>query len=330
MVLAIDFVPRMKDFGGTFFQALRRYALHLPMYFYQIQSFSLFLANVVVLSLAYSRREHVILLTSGIRLSAACRPLVFLTLVMSVLFCGIHDYTHPLIDRAFEKEQLSKQRSLFKFGLFDTGVWYRFGDVIYRVDVVNPEQEILEGINVFVMGKNFWPAKTIESKRAWVADDHRWRFEEGVVVTYKDRNPVGVKYFETWETTMPQTIKDFDKIRTSPDKLRVESLITGLWNNQFRGFEAHRYEMVLLERVAFVFLPLLLLFVAAPLLKTRGRGDSTFLNAWIAGLLVLSFWLGNRLMMFAGYVGRVPPIVAVLAVPVIFLGIGGVLWWQRR
>lgn len=324
--VAIDLISNFRRYGNTLPEILENFSLKLPFIIYQMQAVSLFLASMVVLSLIYSRREYLILGTSGISLKEVFAPVVLIILGISVLFCGLHDILGPKI---YIAEQMRKGAGgigdNFQFSFINTKVWYQDGNQIYHVGYIYPDSGVVEDVQIFFLADDFELKKYIQAQRAVVFGSN-WNFENGLMVEYQDRAPGVSEQFQSLQVASLQDLDNLKKIQFDPRQLRLDQLFTHLIQKRFRASEEPKYVTDFYQRIVFAFFPLILFYFGAPLVSVRKRHTSLLLNVGMTFILSVAFWTSFKIFVTIGSSGKLSPLFAVLCVPVIFIGVGTFLW----
>ena len=330
LFVAIDFITNIRIYGETFLEAFATYALKLPTVFYQMQAIGLFAANIMVLSSIFTRREYVVMVTSGVSLFKVYRPILALTLVLSLSFCVVYDMVQPTFYRLQQARSVYNFKTQkFQFSYMASDLWYRFDNTIYRVGAIYPDKQAIDDIQVYEFDEQFRLRRWVQAKFAEV-EGLQWQFQQGTMVNYAADEITAPHPFDEVTLTLQQTFDDFKKIRTDPDYLHFDQLLAGLHQNRFRDSEAHRYFIAMLERLIYVLFPLILLFVGTPLITVNKRHFSLWVNIGMTFLLSLAFWTANQIWVTMGHAGKVSPLLAVMTIPVLFLMVGGVLWVKKK
>ncbi len=308
---------------------LRYLVQKLPEMLYHLQAICLFLGNMMVLTLIFTRRESVTIFTSGIRLIQVYWPILLLTLGCTVSINGLYDQFSPMLNesRQVDSARLSI-KNLVQVNLLDDRIWYRFNSGIYRLGSIDPRQKTIQNIHITLLDPAGSPQLIIQAAQAKVKD-HTWMFTKGKWISYRDNTVNTVEPFDQKRFELPQGWTDVNKITLEPDHLSAGTLWAGLKNERFSASKTHHYKTALYNKLVFLLLPFLLLFVGAPLVMINSRNVSVFKNAFLAAGLCVAFWVFHQIFVSVGQVGSIPPLIAVSVMPILFLLLGGFFWFKK-
>jgi lipopolysaccharide export system permease protein len=330
LYVAIDLISNFRKYGDTLPEIFTNFSLKFPAIFYQMQAISLFLANTIVLSLIYSRKEFVTLGTSGISLKRIYFPIIAMTFGLSVLFCGIYDVIGP---KVYVLQQMQKHGSeigdQFRFSFVNTKVWYQKDNQIYHIGYIYPNSGAMDDVQVFFFNDQFILEKYVQAQRVNVVDQ-KWKFKEGLNVDYLNGEPRHSYEFDTLALDNLQSIHNLKKIQFDPRQLRADQLFVHLIQDRFRASEKAKYETNLYERIIFAFFPLILLFMGSPLISVTRRHYSLLFNVGMTFIVSVIFWTSFKIFITLGSSGKIPPLIASLIVPIVFILMGAYLWWRKR
>lgn len=330
LYVAIDLISNFRKYGDTLTEIWGNFSLKLPSIFYQMQAVSLFLANTIVLSLIYARREYVVLKTSGISLKRVYAPLVALTLGLSIAFCVAYDVISP---KVYMAQQLQSHGGdpddKFQFSFINTKVWYQEGQEIFHIGYISPDTGELDDIQIFFFNRQFELTRFLQAQKAAVLN-HQWRFEKGLIVEYQDNAPTSSDQFESLELTLSQSLEDLKKIQFDPRQLRVDQLYTFLREKRFRAADVMKYETDFYQRIVFAFFPLILLFTGAPIISVSRRSYSFLFNVGMTFIVSVTFWMLFKIFVTLGSSGKMDPLMATVCVPIVFVALGAFLWHKKK
>ena len=202
-------------------------------------------------------------------------------------------------------------------------VWFREGDRLVNVRLVLPAEKILYGISIFQVDRDFRLLSRIDADRAIYGDDH-WVFQNLTIRTFdpEGERPVTLQREKEQVLPLEKTPKDFATPELRNEDLTYRQLHRMVENLESEGFEATRYRVDMMARLATPFTSLIMAFLGIPFALQKGRNASLAMGVALSVAIGVAFYLLQAMLIAFGYSAVIPPLVAAWAPNLLFMLIG--------
>lgn len=310
--ILVDFFDRLDDFikyAAPVSAVIRYFLFKAPLLLTQAAPAAALTSSLLSLGLLARHRELLALKTCGVSTWQIARPLLIAALVLSIGTLVWNEFVVPL---AYHKSRLIntqeiKQRT-FR-GLFhERGFWYHGENAFYHIDHFDSRKNILFGLRIYLLDKNFQVRSLVEiSQASW--QDGRWHFES---TQEKSLSPeeAALPFPRASGQWLQETPEDFALVDMEAEEFSFQQLRTHIADLQRKGLDTIEYQVDLQLKGAIPFaifaMTLLGLALAIP-----GARQLTFPTAVGFALMGgFGYWIILALTVSLGHSGVLSPFLA--------------------
>ncbi|BCO33134.1 LPS export ABC transporter permease LptG [Thiohalobacter sp. COW1] len=327
VLLAVDlffgFINEIQDIGRGSYglgDVLIYLGLSVPGRIHELFPMAALLGTLLGLGNLAAGHELVAIRAAGVSVGRILLGVMKAGLVLLVLAGGIGEWIAPAADRMAQQQrgQAQSQR-ITHFSPY--GFWARDGNLFIRIREVHPDGR-LGSLEVFQLGEDGRLASAYRARTAEHADG-RWHLQ-GVA---GGRIGEGRLQLVQESRLQLETLLDpalLNVVMIEPGSLSARDLYRYVEYRRQNALETARYELALWQRLVAPFTSLVMLFLAVPFvfgpLRDRGAGQRL-----LVGVLVgLGYYLLSQTLSHSGQVYGLPPLLSVLAPPLLFLVWGAI------
>lgn len=311
--LCVDFLQKADDFirfKATLSQVARYFLFNLPSIITPSIPIAALIATLLSLGALSRHNEIIAMRSSGISLGRIVLPV----LAGGLLISAIGFINNELIMPAYVAKanyirnvEIEKKQQLVLFRR--NKLWLRGPDnSIANIAFVSPDRNVMFGLNIFKLNKDFTVRERIQADRLLWEND-AWRLQKSMV------------YLQTGDTVIarPADGEVYNIVETPADlgmivKRSEEMSFAELWDYVRRiktsGYNAMREEMSLYAKISFPFSSLLMVMIATPLSLQRVRSGGAGKGIAIAVFISFAYWGLLSIGTALGRSGALPPLTA--------------------
>lgn len=305
------------------------YVYYTPTIFVQITPMAVLLSTIYMLSNLNKNNELTAMKCSGIGLWRIMAPLLVLGLLISALVYIVNDKVIPIsskVSQMIRREELEKHRSTDKqakiiqnvavYGAGNRIVFARSYDTTNKklTDIIIHEHDVSENLI----------SKTTAASGIWTGDS--WKFY--TVATYKVDNSgkiIGMpEFFPEKIIPIKEKPSDFASKELKADFMSYRQLCNYIKNFKSSGMKITNSLLVDLHyKVAFPFISLIIIMVAAPFAMLTMRGG-VLIGIGMSIVIGLLYYAVIAISLAFGKAGIwiFPPFLAAWFGNILFLGLG--------
>jgi lipopolysaccharide export system permease protein len=306
---------------------LRYLALKLPFALGQVLPAAVLLGVMLTWGLMSRSHETMAIRTSGLDILRLARPLLVLSLGVTVLLLALNLYVIPWSQGrldVFWQTQVEKKHPHDLHNL--EHFWYKGDQAIYNILTFRKDIQTLEGVKIYLFDRQFHLVQLIAAARAQWQGDH-WRFYQGLIQTFDPEGTVQGEKFQQRDivlTERPEDFGDLEKKVTEMDQTELRRYVAHLERD---GYKSTPYRVELYGRFSLSVTPVILRFMGLGLALRHEESHITSMVA--AGLgLMFAYWLFYGFCASFGQAGRWPVFLAVLTPHLFFGGLALLLMRQ--
>ncbi|MBI2359794.1 MAG: LPS export ABC transporter permease LptG [Deltaproteobacteria bacterium] len=325
--LVVDFFDRIDNLlkaGAPVWTSLRYFLYKMPVLISRVVGFAALFSTLFFLGTLSRHQEITAMRSSGLSLRRISLPLLACSLVIGVLGFFWSEGLVPVFTRKAQyiyKTEVQKKQPRSLLGTED--IWIRGEDSFIRVDRFDAKANILLGVSVFLLNRDFSLRGVIEAARArwdgthWdVSGATEWTFHPGGTTTQRKRD-IALPLAET-----PEDLKIFVR---EPEEFSIFELKKQISDLKSKGLNTTEYEVDLQVKFALTLLAPLLVLLGIPFALGRGPGGGMALAFGLSLLVGLGYWFVMAFSVSLGHSGAVHPWIAAW-VPNLSLGLVGLFF----
>ena len=325
--LLVDFIERSRHLfeHGVNVKATFLYFLYKsPWILYMIMPVSVLMGTMLVLAILSKNSEITAIKACGISVLRAVVPIIMLATLISTGTFLMNEFVVPVAtEMANEvyKVGIKKQKKRIKYKR--KKVWYKSTDAIYRFDLFLPDQDKMNGVELFRFDDNFDLVERTQAKKANFFDQ-KWHFLNGAQRLFKDGKLTGTVAFADHIVHIPETPDELKVFQRATEEMSLRELRTHIKKLKKEGYDATRYIVDFHGKISFPLVSIIMAILGIPFAIRHGRSGGIAAGIGIGVVLGVIYWIALALMLAFGHSGAINAIVAAWGSHILF-GIVGIV-----
>ncbi len=330
LFLAVDFLSKFWSISMPIHKILLLYVYKIPEALRQFVPVACLMATLLVVSTMSKQNEVIALYASGISTLRIACTFISVVAALSVISFVVFD---PLVPTLEKKRQLlerggeANEAAILNFN--KDRFWYRSGKVIYNVGHFDPQKNILEDINLFVLTHSGGISQKIRAKKATFIDND-WKVETGFRTIFPESQFPSVEAFSSERNLIPEKPSEYKTLEAKPETMKLRELRKFISRNRSYGLDTTSQQVSYHERISMLFTPIIFVLLAIAFALKPLKTQSIAKGVGFCFLVVFIYLIILRLMISVGKGGHLPPWIAGWASNFVFLGIASMMIWKRK
>ena len=301
--------------------ALEFFFLTIPFVVDQLGPVFILLSGVISLGILNHTNELTALKAGGIPLRLIIRPLIFGSVIFTMLFIASAQWLLPVTIARTNKIWFEQIKGKVPLGIMRNNRYYYKGkEGFYSFDWPNPKEHAFKNFSYSCWDEKYnIKTLTTAADASWQKADANWLLNDGQIQQQEDDNNYRITNFTTTMVKLPEQPEDF----LVPANKAAEQSLTNLYKDIFRAtaeYEKRATLTTLLGRISYIFLGIPLLLLGLPILLYSYRKWGRDLSVAIPVSCGLAFfawgiWGALQSLAIAGYLS---PVVAAISIHIIF------------
>lgn len=285
--------------------------------------YAILLATLLSLGTFSRHSEITAMKAGGISLYRITFPLLFIALLISFFSFLGNEYLIPitykktrhLLDVQVRKE---KEEGFFK----NFKIWYRSDHRIFNIQLVNPQQKVLNGFTLYQFDDHFRCTKRIDAREVkWV--EGRWWFYDGMIRDFDESGATQITPFQELELPLRENWDSFQRMNRSSEEMSFGELWTYIEKIQASGYNATRYLVDLHSKLSTPFLSFIMVLIGIPFALKTSRSGGVALSIGISVMIGFAYGLIYYIFISFGKSGVFPPFLSCWT-PTALFGLAGI------
>ncbi len=306
---------------------LTYYALSLPGYFYQTSLFAILFATLITYTIFSKNQEIMAMRVHGISLWATVRPVLLLSVILSVFIFIDGEFITPITQKKTfyiynTKVKKEKKSEIF----FGAKKWLRWNDKIYNFRRIDQSGKKIEGITIFIMSKKFHVAQRIDALTAEQKSADKWLLTNVIWRTFEKGKPIVTFKYPKRVFQFPRLSKVSKEAERQTKQMSFTQLNEFIEKNKsaINQKVLNRYYVDLHTKAAYPLGGIIMVLVAIPFALKMGRQGGISVGLGFSIGLGIIYIILSSLFNSLGYAGLLNSLLAAWAVNIIFF-LGGCL-----
>jgi lipopolysaccharide export system permease protein len=323
LYLIIDFFEKIKMFlsnNATLSQMASFFLFNIPMIISLTMPAAVLLSALITFGVLSRNSEIVAMKANGISLYRTSLPLILMAGIICIIAFLFSEFITPLTNQKADhllKVEVQKQRALssFKHEL----IWYRGKSGIYNFKIFNPEKQLLQGVTINYLNRQFEMTMRVDAHSAeW--KDGRWVFSDVMITRFPEGDFPLVERLPTALIDLPEKPADFMIAQKDADKMGYLELSKYIKKLQSDGYDTTRYRTDMHGKIAFSLVSIILAVIGVSF-SVRSERSGGVTQSIGAGIVIgFSYWLVFAFAMSLGRSGTLPPFLAAWLANILFGG----------
>ncbi len=312
LYLTVDFFDRIDTVlggGVTLWTSIRYFLYKLPLMISHVFGFAALFAALFSLGMLSRNNEIMAMRSSGLSLRRISLPLLLLSSLICTLTFFWNEAVVPIFIRKSDtiyRTEIKKNQPQSLIGT--KGIWMREQGSFISVDYFDAKKNVLEGISIYLLNRDFQPKGLIEVPSAqW--NGKVWEARGGTE-WFSQPNGQLVQRKASLSLPLSETPEDFRLMVRDADEFSFFELQKQIADLKAKGIDATEYEVDLQVKLAISLISLLLVFLAVPFATRQGSGGGIAKSFGLTMLISFGYWLLMAFSISLGHSAALPPWVA--------------------
>ncbi len=322
VIFIVERIDELMPYRQTTETLLLLGALKIPEYLRYLLPMTSLLCTIFVISRASRRNEITAIKASGVNLRRFFMPFIIAGVLLVAIDFVIAEFIAPASLKK-SNDILYSLKGEKNISYQEGNIWIRAKNgLLVRAKLFVPQEMELYGISVFYIHEGKLTKRIEAEKGVWSGQD--WRLQE-VREFDLDRNTVRYMPEKLLKGVGETEIIEREKNRLS--EMSVTELIRHEKRLEDAGYMNTKLKVDIQSRLSYPLANLFMVMIGI-FLSLKSRKGKGMVSAGAGILISLAYWVIYTLSLSLGYAGGLPPMVAAWIVPVIFLALGGVLYFR--
>jgi len=321
LFLIVDFFERIRMFlshQATAAQMASYFIFSVPMIISYVLPPSILLATLMTFSSLTKFSEITAMKANGINIFRMALPIVMFASFTAVFYFY---FTELITPAAVQKTTYIKNIEVKKqktSGFFKQNeIWYRSDNAIYNFKMFDIGKNILHGVMITYLNKDFTLISRIDARRAeW--KNGRWVFHDLLTTRFDDNRAPVLERSKEKIIPLPEKPEDFKVMQKDVEKMGYFELRRYVQKIQSEGFDARKYNVDLHGKTAFPFVILIMVLIAVPFALRSERSGGVMQSIGIGIFIGFSYWIVHAFCMSLGKSEMLPVVLAAWAANILF------------
>lgn len=312
-------VDRFIDYGSGLNDYLTYLGHSIPFIFVQILPLAMLTSMVLTLGGLGRTNEMTALRACGISLGRIIRPLVVTIVLLCALHLVVHEYLVPWNIRTLNELVDVKLRGREQIRLTHSKIWYRSGNQIINIDLVQTRDQKLRGVTIFEIGQGATILRRIDADEAQL-HDQQWLAPTLLERSFDPQSGMlqQTRRRENHPLAIDRLSDDFAQIDDLNAELGARQLAKLAARLEQEGYDATRQRVDLQARLAAPFTGLVMGLLGIPFAMQRGRQSNLALGVGLSLAIGAAYFIIQSAVISFGYAGALPPLIAAWTANLIF------------
>jgi lipopolysaccharide export system permease protein len=324
--LLIDFIEKIDNFIGKsapVSMIVLYFTSSLPLILIRVTPIAILMAAFMTMGNLSKTGEITAMRAGGLSLIKISRPLVMVTIIITVGIVLIQELAVPVSTRTMREIWNVKIKGESAPQIVRDKIWYRSGNQMIYIGQAQTASGLLRDITIFDLNERFNIEKRIDADRAKYQDED-WVFYDTVERIFSPESGELTGRIVSKKTNIPlnKTPANFKHVEATPGELTFIDLYHEIDRLQAEGYNTVRHRVDMQTHIAAPFACIVMVLLGIPFALHRGRSASLASGIVISILVGVSYFIVNSVATVFGYSGILSPLIATWASNIIFVLIG--------
>lgn len=311
------------------------YALKMPGLMGRVIPIAALLATLFCINRLKSKSELIAILAAGFSVKKFYALFLFFSLFVALLQflnLGVIDPLANKIKRQeFEKSRRNESKYLARSNIGGSGyLWYKTNKYFASFLAYDAKNQALRDISLYFFDQDSKATRLIKAPKANYVEGTKWLLENAYVLnqlqgeTFPTRQNIGEIEIDLTED--PSSFGQFESDITTLNYFQLRNFIKRLEGTDINTSE---YLIMLYEKLSLSLICIVFALFPASGVFTPNRRSSSFGRSVVFTLIFsVLFWMIYSSVIAFGSSGKLPPLVATMSIPFVFLCY--IVWTYRK
>ncbi|HEC97087.1 MAG TPA: YjgP/YjgQ family permease [Nitrospirae bacterium] len=322
VIFIVDRMDELIPYSQTTETLILLGALKIPEYLRYLLPMASLLCSIFVISSASRRHEIIAIKASGVNLRRFFMPFIIAGILLVTIDFVIAEFIAPASLKK-SNDIIYSLKGEKKISYQEGNIWIRARKgLLVRAKLFVPQKMELYGISIFYIHDGRLTKRIEAEKGVWSGQD--WRLQE---VREFDLNRNTVRYMPEKLLKGVGKTEIIEREKNRLSEMSVMELIRHEKRLENAGYMNTKLKVDIQSRLSYPLANLFMVMIGI-FLSLKSRKGKGMVSAGAGILISLAYWVIYTLSLSLGYAGGLPPVVSAWIVPVVFLALGGVLYFR--
>lgn len=321
----IDYLSRMERFLNSDISLVGAFGyilLKVPFMFVQFTPASILLATITIFGLMSKNNELLAIKSSGISGYSLIKPAIWIAVILAMLMFFLGETVIPffMTKANYIKYSVIQKRNIYSSGRED--IWIKSEDKLIHINFFDPVNQVVAGITVASLRKNFDLASRIDAKRAYYKDE-KWVLKD-IIEQIHDEHSMDYDVNLYDEKIVKWDIKpeDLGAVVKKSEEMSFFELKKYVKKVEEEGYDARSYKVDLNAKIAFPFICIIMVLTGAATGMRPFAKNNIPAAIAIGVVIAFLYWAVYGFCLSLGYGAILPPIVSAWTTNLFFFCFG--------
>jgi len=322
LFLIVEFVERIRMFlsnNALLHQIISYFFFMIPMMVSQTIPASVLLASLLTFSSLSRNSEITAMKSNGISLYRTSLPVLITSALICILAFLNSEFVTPYSNQRADHIVFVEVQKREPIGTFkQSQLWYKGTNGIYNFKMFDPKTNILQGVTINYLDKNFKLTMRIDAEKAEWRNDH-WVFYNLLITKFTGGEFPSLEWAASKVIGLPEKPSDFNVVQLETEKMGYAELRKYVKKIQAEGYDATRYLVDMHGRIAFTLVSIILAVVGISFSLMKSERSGGIMQSIGFGIIIgFSYWIVHAFAMSLGRSGTITPIISAWFANIIF------------
>lgn len=333
LFLAIDFVTATSKYDVGLVIFAKYYLYFTFEILSQLMPVACLLGTLFTLGTLNKNSELVAMFSMGMSLFRISVPILTGTCVLSLaLFIFQNQFITRLVDKKnyIFYVEMKKKPHMYSTSKQEN-IWYRSGQNIFNISLLNAKEEKASGIKVYTFSSSWTLQQILEAKEATVKTG-LWTLKDGKVTVFFDdfAAPVAERFTER-TLAVGEDVIDIKSNTKASTVMSVGELRRYISRNKEAGLNTVPFEVDYYAKFSYMFTCLVMVLLGVAFsIGSSPRAGGVLVNLQKCMLVTVGYWGVYSSSLTLGKFGGIPPILAAWGPNVIMIAFASFLIWRQK
>lgn len=333
LFMAIDFVTATAKYDVSMAIFAQYYVYYTFEILFQLVPVACLLGTLFTLGTLNKNSELVAMFSMGMSLFRVSVPIITGTAVLSLaLFLFSNQFITRLVDKKnyIFYVEMKKKPHMYSTSKQEN-IWYRSGQNIFNINLLNSKEEKASGITVYTFSSGWTLQQILEAKEAEVKTG-LWTLRDGKVTVFFDdyAAPVSEKFTDR-TLAVGEDVIDIKSTAKASSVMAVGELRRYISRNKEAGLNTVAFEVDYYAKFSYMFTSLVMVLLGVAFsIGSSPRAGGVLVNLQKCLLVTICYWGVYSSSLTLGKHGAMPPLIAAWGPNVLMILIATFLIWRQK
>ena len=330
--MVVDIFENMSDFTRSQTSTLtiiQFFLLHIPQAIYYIFPLSIMFASFLNLGLFTKYNEVTAIRSAGLGVTAITFPLLIITLLISIAIFFLNESMVPAANKRaqdIKRKSDNKPEDMF---FKEDSLWLKADSrTLFNVLIIDPDKEMMRQFHMYILSDDYRITESLYADDA-VLENGQWVLHSGIRRIFNEDNRImKVHRFNRYPIRFPFELNDVRHVAVQASETRFGALRNYIEKIKREGYEVKRLSVDLYAKTSFPFASFIMSIFGLTLALHMKKLGGIAAGAGFCIIVSIFYWVCFSLSLHMGYSGLLPAIISAWMTNIIFLCIGGYIFYR--